>query len=319
MKGLLKPLHYRKEVKAVDKARPKRFAPRKRRMDAGARTGLIYVLPAVAILALVVAYPLFHDFYLSLFKSRLFPPGLKWVGLGNYIKAIHSPLFWKVMKNTFIWTVGCVSLQFLLGFFAAIVLNERFKGRTLFRALILIPWIVPGVVAASTWKWLYHSDFGMFNEILKQLGIIDTNLMWLGSPELALFALILVNVWKMYPFVMLMILAGLQAVPRELYEAARVDGANIWQGFINITLSQIKPVLVVTLLLLIIWTFNSFTFIYVMTKGGPINSTEVMSMHIYRLGFENFQFGSAASSSVILFGVMLIFTILYLSRLSRED
>lgn len=296
----------------------RRTIPRTRRRGKGAG-GIWYVLPAITIVLVVVAYPILYEVYLSLFSRPYIGAQTSFYGLGNYIDTLRNPDFWDALKRMATWTTACVSLQFLLGFAAALLFNERFRGRSLFRALVLIPWILPAVMAAATWRWMYHGDFGIVNAMLMQLGILDARVNWLGDPSLAMWAVIAVNVWKMFPFVMLMLLAGLQAIPFERYEAAWVDGASILQTFRYITLPAMRAVSITTSLLLIIWSLNSFTFIYVMTQGGPLRATEVMSMYIYRIGFQNFRFELAAAGAIILFLIMVVFSALYLWRFYKED
>jgi multiple sugar transport system permease protein len=304
----------------IDRApTPERANGLRRWLARSGRLGIWFVAPAILVLLLVVTYPILYQAYLSLFRSAFFVDHSEFVGLRNYVDTFSNAQFWHAMWRMAIWTAACVSLQFVLGFAAALVFNERFFGRGLLRALLLVPWIVPVVVAASTWRWMYHPDFGVINALMRQLGFIEQNVNWLGNPDLALWSVVLVNVWKMFPFVMLMLLAGLQAIPRQLYEAAWVDGANILHTFRFVTLPAMRAVSVVTLLLLIIWTLNSFTIIFVMTEGGPLRSTEVMSLYIYRLAFRNFQFEEAAAVAMILFVVMLVFSVFYIRRLYVKE
>jgi multiple sugar transport system permease protein len=283
------------------------------------RSGIWFVLPAILVLLLVITYPILYQAYISVFRSAFFVDRPEFVGFRNYIDTFANAQFWNALWRMTIWTVACVTLQFVLGFAAALVFNEPFRGRGVARALILVPWIIPVVVAAGTWRWMYHPDFGVINSLLRQLGLISQNVNWLGDPDLALWSVVVVNVWKMFPFVMLMLLAGLQAIPRQLYEAAWVDGATIVHTFRYVTLPAMRAVNVVTLLLLIIWTLNSFTIIFVMTEGGPLRSTEVMSIYIYRLAFRNFQFEEAGAVAMILFVVMLLFSIVYIRRLYVKE
>ena len=282
--------------------------------------GVWYILPTIIVLFLIIIYPLIYQLYFSFFRTSFFSESLKFVGLENYSDVMMSPDFWNSFIRSVLWTVACVVLQMVLGFSAALVFNEKFKGCGIFRALVLIPWILPAVVAASTWRWMYHADFGVVNSILRQLGLISSNVNWLGNLNLGIWAVVFVNVWKMYPFVMLMILAALQAIPRELYEAASIDGANAFQAFRYVTLPATKAIRVVTNLLLIIWSLNAFTIIFVLTEGGPLKTTEIVSLYIYRLIFQNYQFGEAAAVAMVLFLVMVFFTAIYVKQLyAKED
>jgi multiple sugar transport system permease protein len=199
-----------------------------------------------------------------------------------------------------------------LGLLAALLLNERFAGRSLVRSAILIPWIIPGIVAAVTWKWLYHPNFGMVNHLLTGLGLTPTYTNWLADLRWALPAVLLVNIWKSFPFAMMMLLAGLQSAPADLYEAARVDGATAPQRLIYLTLPLLRPVLLVVALLLTIWNLSTFTYIYVLTGGGPVRQTEVLGVYIYAMAFQNFKFGQAAAAAVILFIIATLLSVAYL-------
>jgi multiple sugar transport system permease protein len=210
-------------------------------------------------------------------------------------------------------------MQVILGTAAGIALNQRFRGRGAVRALVLIPWIVPGIVAATTWAWMFHSEFGIINYGLSEAGLISGPVGWLTDPNLVLPALIAVNVWKMFPFVAVMVLAGLQAIPESLYEAARVDGASFLEEVRYITLPQLRPILASITLLLLIWGLNGITIIYAMTKGGPANRSLITPIQIYKQGFEFFRFGEAAALSVLFFVVVLVFVAIYIRAFGRRE
>jgi multiple sugar transport system permease protein len=206
-----------------------------------------------------------------------------------------------------------------IGTAAGIALNQKFRGRGAARALILIPWIVPGIVAATTWAWMFHSEFGIVNYGLLEAGLVDGPVGWLTDPNLVMPALIAVNVWKMFPFVAVMVLAGLQAIPESLYEAARVDGATFVEEIRYITLPQLRPILASITLLLLIWGLNGITIIYAMTKGGPANRSLITPIQIYKQGFEFFRFGEAAALSVMFFCVVLVFVAAYIRTFGRRE
>lgn len=282
-------------------------------------SGVLFVLPAIIVIGLVIIYPIIYQVYLSFFKVSMFSPGPKFCGLGNYLDVIQRSDFRNAFGRTVVWATVCVFFQIILGFAAAIVFNEEFWGRGVFRGLVLIPWIVPTVIASSTWRWMYHADFGIINGLLHQLGLISTKVNWLGNLDLAMWAVAIVNIWKMFPFVMLMFLAALQAIPKELYEAAWIDGAGIIETFRYVTLPSTKAIRLTTTLLLIIWSLNSFTIPYVMTEGGPLNRLELMSLYVFRLMFKNYQDGEAAAVAMMLFAVMLLFTIIYIKSLYAKE
>lgn len=272
--------------------------------------GLKYVLPVLIVVSFVILFPLIYNIYLSFQQSSIYSTDLTYVGFKNYLKLLSDKEFINAFKNTVIWTAGSVFFQMFFGLVAAILLWRINYGKLLFQVLIMLPWIVPGIAAAASWKWLYHPDFGIINFLMSLLN--HEPISWLGNPKLALTAVIIVNVWKMYPFAMLMILARMQAIPSTIYEAARIDGGNFFQIFFRITLPMLRNILSILILLLTIWSFNGFTFIRVMTRGGPAGSSEILGLKIYRDTLENMMFGKAASEAVILFIMMLVFSIIYL-------
>jgi multiple sugar transport system permease protein len=301
-------------------------SPRIRRQPAGVThkrdySGIIYVLPALTIVAILVAYPTLETVRLSL--SRTSGPVLdlttKFAGLRNFVNVITSRYFVQVITNTLVWTIASVTLQYLLGLVAAVILNQPFRGRTVVRSIVMLPWAVPGIVVALTWRWMYHPDFGLINASLNELGLRSLQQVWLGQSSTALGAVVVATVWAIYPFATLMLLAGLQTVPQELLDAASIDGANAWNSFWSITFPTLRPVSTVIILLMTIWALNGFVVIYAMTSGGPGYSTEVLGLTIYRLGFREFHFDQAAAASVMLLGFTMLISVLYLQVLERED
>jgi multiple sugar transport system permease protein len=212
--------------------------------------------------------------------------------------------------------LGSVSLQFVGGFAAALLLHQGFRGRAAVRTVTLIPWIIPGVVVALVWEWLYQPNYGVLNDLLLKAGLLRERVAWLSDPALAMPAVVAANVWRGVPFFAIMLLAGLQAIPDELYEAARVDGASVVDRFRHITLPLLRPIIVVATATRIIWTFNYADLIFVMTSGGPANATQITSTYTLLQAYSNLDFGYAATLSVVLLLVMLAFTIVYL-RVTR--
>ncbi len=272
----------------------------------------MFVLPTVLVMAAVIAYPLIETVRLSFSQVELGRDVTPFIGLDNYADVLDDRVFRTTLRNTLVWTALSVSFIVLLGLLAALTFNERFPGRTAVRSAILIPWIIPGIVAAVTWKWLYHPDFGVINDFLIRAGLIPGPTNWLADPFRGLYAVIAVNVWKGFPFAMLMLLAGLQSVPEELYDAARVDGANAWHRLWYVTLPHLRPVLVVVALLQTIWNMNTFTYVYVLTGGGPIRLTEVLGVYIYNMAFTSFKFGIASAAAVIVFLISAALSVAYL-------
>ena len=206
----------------------------------------------------------------------------------------------------------------ILGIATAILLNQNFRGRGVLRAVTLIPWVVPSIVAATTWAWMFHTEFGIINYMLTGPGIIEKPIGWLTNKDTVLPVLIAINVWKLFPFVAIMVLAGLQSIPNDLYEAARVDGANFWHEVWHIMLPSVRPVIVAVTLLLVIWGLNAITIIYAITKGGPANKTLITPIQIFRTAFESVQFNQAAALSVMFFGVVIVIVFIYIRALATN-
>jgi ABC-type sugar transport system permease subunit len=243
---------------------------------------------------------------------------LVFVGLENFKNILSLEYFSKTLLNTIIWTGGVVALQFITGLGVAALLNTRVRGIGLVSSLVLIPWVTPGVIAAIIWTWLYHPLYGVLNEVLVFLGILKQYKAWLSEPQVALWAIVVAGVWKGFPFSMIMFLAGMKAIPQDIYEAAKVDGAGPFARFWYITIPSLMPIFKITLLLLVIWTFNYFDLVYAMTRGGPGHSTEILATLIYKLAFDHWRFGAASSLAVIMFLILVIFTFVYVWILNRR-
>lgn len=284
-------------------------------------TGMLYIIPALLVVALVMLFPLVYNITLSFFEKSLYKPDWSFAGIEQYKALLTDKGFLNALKNTVVWTFFSVLFQFAIGFVCALILSQdRVRFRGVWRCLIMLPWILPAVIGSMVWKWMYHSDFGILNTILMNLGIIDSALPWTGSKELALISAIIVNTWKMFPLVILYIEASLQSVPGDLHDAASVDGANGWHCFKVVTWPHIAGTCKTVVLLLTIWTLNAFTFIFVLTGGGPGTSSQVLSMFIYKEAFQNFNFSRAATASTILFIIVALFSSVYIkSSMGGDD
>jgi len=269
----------------------------------------------------VIGYPVYFTLYLSLFNT---PPNLSlddkiFVGLDNYARVLGADSVREASVNTMVWTVFSTFFAFVLGFGAAIALNREFIGRGLLRGVLLVPYVISAVAASYIWRWLYHSDIGVIGAAAMALGLADHKLNFLDNTDTVMAALIVVNVWKEFPFAMIMMLAGLQTVPDALLRAAQVDGAGPWHRFWHITLPHLRNVSMVTVLLLLVTNLNSFTIPWIMTGGGPAGASEIWITQIYQLAFGRIRFGLASSYSVILFVVMMTIGVLYVRALTRGD
>jgi len=271
--------------------------------------GVTFVLPCMVILIIMMVYPLLQTFIFSFSSIKLPRFETSFIGFSNFIKVFKRPEIPVVIRNTILWTVGSVCLRILMGMITALVMNSDVPGVRILRVVILLPWTVPSIVSASTWRWMFQGDFGVFNGMLKAWGF--RSLSFLADSSTAMPSILVVATWAGYPFVMMMILAAMQGLSKENFEAAYVDGANAFQRFWYITLPGIKPVLLIILALETISAVNAFDLIFNMTGGGPGNATEIFGLFIYRLGFTNLDFAGASAVSVVLIILALLLVIIY--------
>lgn len=282
--------------------------------------GYVYIAPALLFVFTVMLIPLIYTLIMGFVKTDLFTGKTEFVGVKQFLRIFGDQYFRLAVKNTFLWTVGSVVFQFLIGFIIANILNaSQICGKTIIRILLMVPWVLPSVVSAMVWDWSYHPDYGIINEILKRAGIITQSINWTSSGSTSLISAIIVNVWKMVPFVALMTEAALQGVSQDLKEAARVDGAKSCQVFSYIVIPEISSSINTVILLLSIWTMNSFTFIYLLTEGGPAHSSEILSLYIYRQAFKNYDFGAASAAASVLFVITAGIALLYNRFVIRRD
>jgi len=283
--------------------------------------GALLVAPAFLAIFAVLVYPLFRAIYMSFHTIILTKPklGQPFSGLQNYIDVVSNPFFLNAIEKTFTWLFFNLIIQMLLGTLIALLLHKSFAGRGLVRSLLLIPWITPSVVAMLTWRWMYDAEFGLVNQFLKNVNILERGVAFLGNVDSAMPAIILASVWKGTPFVMLMILAALQTVPQELYDAAKVDGANSVQTFFDVTFPLIMPTFIIAATLTVIYTFNNFNAIWLMTEGGPLRATETLPILVYTLAFRNFNLGQASAVGVITLLILAVFVVLFGQRYLRSQ
>lgn len=274
-----------------------------------------FLWPSLAILAALMVYPLIEVFRLSLHESNLTRE--TFVGFANYATLLSDAFFWKTFLNTILFTAGSVILHLAIGLGLALLLNARINAwfRSVARGILIVPWLLAPTVAGMIWV-LMLAPFGVFNGLLTSLGVISssTNIAWLGDSSTALASVTAMNVWRAFPFFMVMLLAGLQAVPQQLYEAAQIDGATMWQQFRYITLPSLRSVITTVVLLDSIWTFRAFDPVFVMTGGGPSHSSEVLATAIYFDGFQKLKFGYASAEAIVMFASLFIVSALYVRR-----
>jgi len=278
------------------------------------RTGFWLVLPALVVLIAVLAFPIAASLVVSLQSVSTAGGSLSgtWVGLDNYLQATTDPAFWIAVRNTIYFTIVEVVAVVGLGLVVALLLNHRLGRSAFFRVILLIPWALAPVANAVMWKWIYNANYGILNQILEALGIIQKPVVWLGEPQLALNALLLADIWKAIPFIALLLLAGLQNVPPILYRAARLDGASAWQTFRFVTLPQLRTAILICVVLQSIWALKVFDLIYVLTKGGPADGTVTMNFLAYRVTFNFGEIGYGAALADILFLMMFVLAVIYL-------
>jgi multiple sugar transport system permease protein len=271
-----------------------------------------YVAPAAALLALVTLYPLAHVLWLSLERRSLLDPvPPAFTGLDNYLRLAADERFWNALGNTLYFAVVSVSLELVLGLAFALAVQRPFRGRALLYGVILLPWAVPTAVSARMWEWMYNTEIGVLNHIL------GAEVNWLGAPAWALNAAVAMDVWKSTPFVALLLVAGLHGIPRELYHAAALDGASRWTVLRRITLPLLAPVILVALIFRTIDAFRVFDSIYVLTGGGPANSTETLSIYAYKTLFQSLEFGYGSALAVSVFVLVALVALPYLFLLRR--
>ncbi|OKH37087.1 sugar ABC transporter permease [[Phormidium ambiguum] IAM M-71] len=271
------------------------------------RTGWILIFPALLVLLFVYGYPIIRAFWLSLFTQNLgteLQPVFS--GFDNYIRMAGDGRFWQSFWTTSVFTISAVLLELLLGLGIALVLNEAFRGRSLVRTAAIIPWALPTALIGLAWAWIFNDQFGIVNDILLRLGLIKTGINWLGEPTLALVSVIIADVWKTTPFISILLLAGLQSISPDLYEAHSIDGATPWQSFYKITLPLLMPQILIALLFRFAQSFGVFDLIAVMTGGGPGGATEVVSLYIYATVMRYLDFGYGSALVVVTFLLLIL-------------
>lgn len=271
----------------------------------------LFLSPAVILVGVLMYYPMLGTVIESFYSTSFINPNPEFVGLQVYRRIIGQPEFAQVVLNSLIWTVGVVVFQNILGFFSALLLNQHLPGQGLMRALVLLPWVLPGVVVAIVWRFMYDPQLGLINSFLIGLGITDTNIAWLGNTDTAMLSAIIAAIWKGFPFSTVVYLAALQNVDREQIEASIIDGAGAFRRLVDIILPAVREVVLINFVLTTILTFNYFDLIWVMTRGGPQNATHIFPTKIYDLGFGQFRFGDAAVYGVFSILVLVLLLVLY--------
>ncbi|WP_114854220.1 carbohydrate ABC transporter permease [Brachybacterium sp. YJGR34] len=296
-------------------------ARRRRRRWAGRGAQYLFLLPALLFVLATTVYPLLYTVNLGFYDAPIqkFLRGtVEWVGLAQYRAALTDPALWTGLGTSLAYTLCTIGLMLVIGTALAMLFTRPFPGNKLLRSLLFLPYVLPSVVAANVWRWMLDGTNGLLNHVLVTLRIIPEPLFWLGSPVLALPAVILATAWTMIPFAMLLLIAGLQGIPRTTYEAAALDGAGAWASFRHVTVPLLRPVLAVVALLGFIYTFKTFDTIFVMTRGGPGDATTVLPILAYNEAFVNFDLGAGATVTTLLLVIPVLLAILYFRSTRTE-
>ncbi len=283
-------------------------------------TPYLLLLPALFFTLFVLVYPLIQNLFNSLSDVSMISGNSGWIGLHNYQHVFQDTLFWSSFRNTAVYAVVGTALALVIGLSFALLLNLRLgKISTFMGCLYTVPWVISPVVAGFAWKWLLNDHFGIVNYWLAYAGIVRPGTSWLGDPGAALLCVMVARIWQFYPFAMVMFLAGIQSIPQEQYEAAAVDGATTVRRFFYITLPNLRAVGSVLLVLGVIWSFNDFNMVFVMTRGGPMNSSMVLPVLVREFSFVHFDLGKGSAVSIVVFAMLTTLSFLYLKLVSRGE
>lgn len=283
------------------------------------QTGILLVLPGLAVFIAVILYPFISAIAMSFTDRSLLNPNSSFVGLDNYIKVFSDPYFFQTVWTTIIFVVFATLIPFTLGLIWAIVLNQGFRGSEFLRGVTLVNWIIPGTAIGFLWSWIFNGQYGILNGLLSALGIIDENISFLGQPASAIICVIIARSWQMLPWYMAFLLGGLQGVPVERIEAARIDGANNLQVFRYIVIPGMRQIFFLVLILGAIGNLQHFDIPWTMTEGGPARATTTLSIEVYRTAFKNWKLGQAATVGTVWAVLLLLFSVVYLKQVRESD
>ncbi len=274
----------------------------------------LLLLPASLVLFFVLLFPIFSTLLQSFgisFDSYNFT-------FSNYTRLFLDTEFWQSLKNTILFVALSISGDLLIGLAAALLLNQAIRGKAFFRVLFMLPWMIPSVVTGATWRWMYNSTSGIINSVFSSAGLIDKPILWLSSQSTAMFSIILANIWRGFPYVMLILLTGLQTIPHDIYEAGSIDGTSAWQRFFYLTLPNLKKQIVIVLALTTVWEFRQIDLVMTMTGGGPGNLTDVLVTTVYKQYFQFFQFDYASAIAIVMSLFMLVVSIPYIKSILED-
>ena len=303
---------------APDRTREPLRMSRSNRAVATPRAPWLLIVPSLLLALFIISYPIFNIVYQSLHEVSRFGQIRDFSGLQNFYNVLGDPVFMKALKNTAIWTFFVVVGTVLISVPVALVLNQDFYGRGIARTIVMLPWSVSLTMTAVVWRWAFNDDYGMVNVTLQRLGLTSGPIHWLATPEYAFPVEIAVGILVSIPFTTTILLGGLSSVPGDIYEAARIDGASAWQQFRKLTLPLLKPFINMAILLNVIYVFNSFPIIWVMTQGGPDNGTHILVTYLYELGFRLGRPGEAAAVSLVMLVILFAFSVVYLKLQAKR-
>lgn len=287
---------------------------------ANGETGFAYLVnaPMLIYLGCVLVFPMVWGLYMSFTNKTIGSPAT-FVGLKNYIRLIGDPEYRRSILNTVFFTAVSIEMKMILGMMMALALNQKFKGRNVARAILMIPWTLPNIVVVYNWRWIFNSTGGVANHILKSLHLIQSDIIWFGSAGLAMFTIVVANVWRGTPFFGISILAKLQTIPKDYYEAAEIDGAGVWQKFRHITLPEVKDVTILSALMSTIWTINEFETVWLLTGGGPNGMTEVMNVYSYKTAMRSMMLGRGIAVAVLAMPILMILISILTRKMLPKD
>ena len=280
--------------------------------------GILLILPAVLVMGLFTVYPLFEGLRLAFTNANLLKEGFSYIGFQNFIRLLSDDVFWISLYHSVLLTTVVVFLQFVLGLILALAMNQKLPGMSLFKSVIMASWVIPVAATVILFKFMAQPDIGLINIVIRALGFENLNRYWLGDPYAALPFIMLLHLWRNVPFYGVAFLAAMQAIPKTLYEAADMDGANAWNKFRYITLPGIRSMAIVMVTIHVLWTFNNFDFVYLATGGGPVNATDVLPVYVYRQCWSSYTVGYGASIGTVMLLLLMLYFIAFIKISERE-
>jgi multiple sugar transport system permease protein len=280
--------------------------------------GVVLILPAILVMGLFTVYPLFEGLRIAFTNTNLLKEDYSYIGFQNFIRLLSDDVFWISLYHSVLLTTVVVFLQFVLGLVLALAMNQKLPGMSLFKSVIMASWVIPVAATVILFKFMAQPDIGLINIVIRSLGFEDLNRYWLGDPNAALPFIMLLHLWRNVPFYGVAFLAAMQAIPKSLYEAADIDGANDWHKFFYITLPGIRSMVIVMVTIHVLWTFNNFDFVYLATGGGPVNATDVLPVYVYRQCWSSYTVGYGASIGTVMLLMLMLYFIAFIKVSERQ-